>query len=204
MPRAIVRLAERPLTTKFGSWREILYYDGTAESIALVHGEVSGQEEVPCRVHSACISAHVFNSIECDCREQMAASQATIQEHGRGVVIWLDQEGRANGHFALMLATQLSAEEGIPQTEAYRRLGYGDDQRHYEQATAILYDLRVTSVRLLTNSPAKAGAIAGDGIKVANLLPVAVDLERHPQLRDYYRDKINHGHILDMPTGTER
>ena len=200
----IKRLADRELKTKFGTFTEVLYYDGQRESIALVMGDIENGENVLCRVHSHCIGAHVFNSIECDCREQMAASQATIQEHGRGVVIWLDQEGRANGHFALMLATQLSAEEGIPQTEAYRRLGYGDDQRHYEQATAILYDLRVTSIRLLTNSPAKAGAIAGDGIKVANLLPVAVDLARHPQLRDYYRDKINHGHILDMPTGTER
>jgi GTP cyclohydrolase II len=201
MPAAIVRLAERSLTTKFGVWREILYYDGEAESTALVHGDVNGREAVPCRVHSACRSAHVFNSIECDCREQMAIAQAVIQDGGHGVVIWLDQEGRGNGHLALMLAARLAVQQAIPQTEAYRRLGYGADRRRYGQAAAILHDLDVTSIWLLTNSPAKAGALTADGVTVTGLLPVAVDLASHPQLREYYRDKSTHGHMLDVSPG---
>ncbi|MER7365077.1 hypothetical protein [Nonomuraea wenchangensis] len=204
MPQSIVRLAERPLMTKFGRWREILYYDGLAESVALVYGEVAGREEVPCRVHSACLSAHVFNSVECDCREQMAAAQATIRDHGRGLVIWLDQDGRANGHLALMRATQLSAKEGINQTEAYERLGYSGDRRRYDQATAILRDLQISSILLISNSPAKAKLIADDGIRVVDLLPVAVNLASHPQLRDYYRDKVVHGHILDIALDSEQ
>ncbi|MGH3974642.1 MAG: GTP cyclohydrolase II [Pseudonocardiaceae bacterium] len=202
MPIAIVRLAERSLMTKFGVWREVLYYDGTAESMALIYGDVAGREAVACRVHSACISAHVFNSIECDCREQMAISQAIIQDRGCGVVIWLDQEGRGNGHFALMLAARLAAEQAISQTQAYLRLGYRDDRRRYEQATAILHDLGVGSVRLLTNSPGKASALAEGGVEIIGVLPVAVDLARYPQLREYYEDKITQGHRLDTPHGS--
>lgn len=192
----VARLAERPLTTSFGPWRELLYYNGQADSLALVYGQVDCQRAVSCRIHSACISSHIFNSIECDCREQMAMAQATIREHGRGVIIWLDQEGRGYGHLALMLAARLAAEQGIPQTDAYRRLGYGDDQRHYGTAAAILVDLGIESVRLLSNSPLKAKALSSAGIEVTEMLPVAVDLAEYPQLRTYYADKIARGHVL--------
>ena len=97
-----IRLAERNLKTKFGEFKEILYYDGQRESIALVMGDVENGEDVLCRVHSRCISAHEFNSIECDCREQMEISQFLIEQNGSGVVIWLDQEGKGNGHLALI------------------------------------------------------------------------------------------------------
>lgn len=193
---AIARLAERPLSTAFGVWREILYYNGLAESFALVHGQVAGRESVPCRVHSACVSSHIFNSIECDCREQMALAQAMIRELGHGVIIWLDQDGRGNGHLALMLVAKLSAEQGISQTDAYRKLGYGDDQRHYGAATAILHDLGVTSVRLISSSPAKVSALAAGGIEVTGLLPVSVDLDEYPQLRAYYADKVARGYAF--------
>ena len=98
----IIKIAEGNLKTKFGEYREYLFYDGLKESIALVMGDCEGAEDVLCRVHSSCIFAHVFNSIECDCREQMEISQQLINEAGRGVIIWLDQEGKANGHFALL------------------------------------------------------------------------------------------------------
>src|SRR4028119_208440 len=98
----IFRLAERDLKTKFGNFREILYYDGQSESIALVMGETEAQENVFCRIHSSCVSAHVFNSIECECREEMETSQSLIEQKGQGIIIWLDQEGKGNGHLALM------------------------------------------------------------------------------------------------------
>ncbi len=185
----------------FGTWREIFYYDGLTDSFALVYGQVADQPAVPCRIHSACLSAHVFNSIECDCREQMAIAQAMIQKLGYGVIIWLDQDGRGNGHLALMLAAKLSAETGIPQTDAYRHLGYGVDQRRYLAATAILRDLAVASVRLISNSPAKASALGADGIEVIDMLPVAVDLADYPQLRAYYADKAARGHAFPANHG---
>ena len=92
----IRRLASRELKTKFGIFKEILYYDGIRESIAIVMGDVADGENVLCRVHSHCIGAHVFNSIECTCREEMEAAQATVEKEGRGVIIWLDQEGKGN------------------------------------------------------------------------------------------------------------
>src|SRR5687767_9897260 len=98
----IIRLAEGNLQTKFGDYHEILFYDGQKESIALIMGNVYGEEQVLCRIHSSCIAAHYFNSTECDCREQMEIAQRLIQQSGKGIIIYLDQEGKGNGHFALL------------------------------------------------------------------------------------------------------
>lgn len=200
-PPVIARIAERPLTTKFGTWQEILYYNGVTESFALLYGEITGRPAVPCRIHSACLSAHVFNSVECDCREQMAIAQAMIHKLGYGLIIWLNQDGRGNGHLALMLAAKLAAEMDIPQSEAYQRLGFGVDRRRYLEATAILRDLGVTSIRLISNSPAKASAMGADGIEVIEMLSAAVDLAEYPQLRAYYADKVARGHALPARQG---
>lgn len=194
----IRRLAERQLITSFGAWREVLYYDGKSECVALVYGEVAGEESVTCRVHSACISAHVFNSVECDCREQMALTQGIIQRRGRGIVIWLDQDGRGNGHLALMLAASRAQEQSIPQTQAYVELGYGADNRNYRQAAEALQDLAVESVELLSDSPAKAAGLEEHGIVVTGMTSVALDLARHPELRKYYLDKAARGYGIDV------
>ena len=95
-------MAEGNLKTKYGEYHEIMFYDGQKESFALIMGDVNGEEDVLCRVHSSCIFGHHFNSIECDCREQMEISQQLIQKEGKGIVIWLDQEGKGNGHYALL------------------------------------------------------------------------------------------------------
>lgn len=151
----IIRLSERELRTKFGSFTEILYYDGRSESIALVMGEVADADDVFCRIHSHCIGAHVFNSIECDCREQMASAQARIELEGRGVIIWLDQEGKGNGHLALMQSIPFK-KAGDPQAVAYEKAGFRADARDYQAAAAILADLQVRSVKLLANGSGKA------------------------------------------------
>lgn len=164
----IVRLAEGPLSTKFGSFQQILYYDGQKETIALVMGTVAGQENVLCRVHSQCLNAHVFNSVECDCREQMEQSQRLIQQAGRGVVIWLDQEGKGNGHMALLLSRKLK-DQGVPQAEAYRRLGYREDARSFTPAAEVLRDLGVRSIALLTDNPGKIDQLRRDGLVIAGV-----------------------------------
>src|SRR6476659_3926572 len=150
----IKRLADRKLKTKFGTFTEVLYYDGQKESIALVMGDVEGGEDVLCRVHSHCIGAHVFNSIECTCREEMEAAQALIEREGRGVIIWLDQEGKGNGHFALIESIPFKKEFG--QAEAYVKAGYQPDARSYRPAAQILAELKVKSIILLANNPEKA------------------------------------------------
>ena len=162
----IVRLAERDLKTRFGNFREILYYDGQAEAVALVTGDVEAQENVFCRIHSSCISAHVFNSIECQCREEMESSQSLIEQKGRGVIIYLEQEGKGNGHLALMASIPYK-KAGLSQSEAYRKAGFQADARSYRAAAEILSDLKVKSVVLLTNNAEKAEDLRSASIIVS-------------------------------------
>jgi len=196
----IIRLAEAPLHTRFGTFLEILYYDGQRESIAIVMGEVRGRDAVFCRLHSHCVSAHLFNSIDCDCREQMALAQALIERQGAGVIIWLDQEGRGNGHLALLRSRALQA-QGLSQTEAYVQLGYAADARAYAGAAAILRDLGVASVVLLTNSPHKTGSLQAAGIAIAGTRPLVLEAEARERLRDFYADKMAQGHWIHRAEG---
>ena len=163
----IIRLAERELRTKFGTFTEILYYDGRSESIALIMGDVAAQSSVLCRIHSHCIGADILNSIECDCREDFAMSQFLIEQEGRGVIIWLDQEGRGNGHLALMKSMPFK-KAGSNQSEAYVKAGFAPDARDYRDAVAILQDLKVISVVLLTNNREKAGDLSRGPVPVAD------------------------------------
>jgi GTP cyclohydrolase II len=169
-----IRLAERELKTRFGIFTEILYYDGQAESIALVKGDVANRENVFCRVHSACVGGHVFNSIECECADEMAAAQSLMQKEGRGIIIYLDQEGRGNGHLALMKSIPFK-KAGISQGEAYEKAGYRADARTYEPAAEILTDLKVRSVVLLTNNPQKADDLRNVSINVAETKQMKAD-----------------------------
>jgi GTP cyclohydrolase II len=161
----IKRLADRKLKTKFGTFTEVLYYDGQKESIALVMGDIENRENVLCRVHSHCIGAHVFNSVECTCREEMEAAQALIEREGRGVIIWLDQEGKGNGHLALIESIPYKKEFG--QAEAYVRAGYQPDARTYRPAAQILADLKVKSIILLANNPEKAAELRKEAVAVS-------------------------------------
>ena len=170
----IIRLAERELRTKYGAFNEVLYYDGQKESIAIVMGDVAEGEDVLCRVHSHCIGAHIFNSVECDCREQMAAAQSAIDREGRGVVIWLDQEGKGNGHLALMQSIPFK-KAGSPQAEAYVKAGFREDGRDYRVVRDILADLRVRSVVLLANGTGKADELRNEGVTVSGTRPLDLD-----------------------------
>lgn len=162
-----IRLSERDLRTKFGTFTEVLYYDGRSESIALVMGDVENGEDLLCRIHSHCIGAHVFNSVECTCREEMEGAQRLIECEGRGVIIWLDQEGKGNGHLALMESIFYKREFG--QAEAYVKAGYKADARSYRPAAEILRDLNVHSIVLLSNSPEKADDLKQVSINVTSV-----------------------------------
>ena len=168
----IKRLAERELITKFGIFTEILYYDGRQESIALVMGDVAGADALLCRVHSHCIGAHVFNSIECTCREEMKAAQKLIQEAGRGVIIWLDQEGKGNGHLALIESIPFKKEHG--QARAYEMAGYKGDARDYRAVAHILNDLEVRSIVLLARSESKVEDLRRESVIVSSIQPLDV------------------------------
>ncbi|MFY0603920.1 MAG: GTP cyclohydrolase [Flavobacteriaceae bacterium] len=164
----IVKLAESQINTKFGLFKEFLYHDGQRESHAIVMGDVEEEEEVLCRIHSLCIYGHYFNSIECDCREQMEISQQLIQKAGKGIVIWLNQEGKGNGHFALMKSAEFKR-AGVPQAEAYEKAGFQKDARDFTVAGEILNDLQVKSIKMLTDNPSKVTTLTVNGIEVVGI-----------------------------------
>ena len=174
----IIRLADRELNTKHGRFTEILYYDGQRESVALVMGEIQGGGDVLCRIHSACLGGHVFNSVECTCADEMAAAQETIQSAGRGLIIYLDQEGKGNGHFALMQSIPFKR-SGYSQAEAYEKSGYRADARTYEPSAAILRDLGITSIILMTDNPAKASELERLGIPVTSTQDISAKLSQN-------------------------
>ena len=185
----IVRLAQGKLRTKFGEFIEVLYYDGQKESIAIVMGDVKEGEGILCRVHSSCVSAHFFNSIECDCREQMEMSQFWIEKEGKGIVIWLDQEGKGNGHLSIVESRKLKA-QGISQADAYEQLGYKRDARDYTRAAEILQELGVKSVTLLTDNPQKAADLTAIGIQVTGTKPISLSANVNDAMLEEYQDKI--------------
>lgn len=190
-------LANGNLNTKFGEFTEYLFYDGRSESIALVRGDVASGTDVLCRVHSHCLPAHVFNSIECDCREQLALAQEKIAQAGRGLIVWLDQEGKGNGHMAELLSARYRS-EGVPQTEAYVRLGYQKDARSFVRAAEIIQYLGVGSVTLLTNNPAKVTALTEFGVTVSGSTELFIHPD-NPDLRRTYLDKVNNqNHAIPM------
>ena len=166
----IVKMAEGNLKTKYGEYHEILFYNGQKESFALIMGDVAGEEDVLCRVHSSCIFGHHFNSIECDCREQMEISQQLIQEAGKGIIIWLEQEGKGNGHFALLKSVE-HKRKGVPQAEAYEAVGFKRDARDYTQAADILNEIGIKSIRMLTNNANKVDTLTQHGINVVGIKP---------------------------------
>ncbi len=169
----IIKLTERNLKTKFGDFREILYYDGQKESIALVMGNIEAQEDVICRVHSACVSGHVFNSVECECQAEMETAQTLIQQKGQGVIIYLEQEGKGNGHLALM-ASIPHKKAGMIQSEAYKQAGFEADARSFRPAAEILAELKVRSVVLLTNNADKAEDLRKWSIDVSDTKEIRI------------------------------
>lgn len=193
----VVRIAEGTLETLFGKFLEVLYYNGQKESVALCMGDISNGENVLCRVHSSCLSAHVFNSTQCDCREQFAAAQKEIQKVGRGVIIWLDQEGKANGHFALLQSGRLK-DKGMFQTDAYEAIGFQKDARDFTPAAEILKDLGVRSIVMMTNNPNKVETLTRHGVIVTGTQ--ALNIEPDPsnvRLKQALLGKMNVGHRLD-------
>lgn len=169
----IFRLTERDLQTKYGIFREILYYDGQKESIALVMGNIENQADLICRVHSACVSGHVFNSIECECQAEMEAAQSAIQKMGKGLIIYLEQEGKGNGHLALMASIPYK-KAGMKQSEAYEKAGFEADARSFRPAAEILQDLEVKSIVLLTNNAGKAEDLRKWSINVSGTKEIGV------------------------------
>src|SRR5437764_6782964 len=171
----LTRYAEADLPTVYGPFRVYVYREGPASSpehqppehMAIVRGQVAGQSNVLARVHSECWTSEVLGSLKCDCRDQLDAALARIAAEGAGVVVYLRQEGRGIGLGNKIRAYDLQ-NHGADTVEANLRLGFEADARSYDIAAAILADLGVHSVRLLTNNPLKVAGLESAGVKVAD------------------------------------
>ena len=169
----LTRYAEADIPTAHGPFRLYVYRDASAptegpaeEHLAIVRGEVEGSS-ILCRVHSECWTSEVLGSLKCDCREQLDAALARVAAEGTGLVVYLRQEGRGIGLGNKVRAYAL-LEEGADTVEANLALGFEADERTYDLAAAILADLGVRSVRLMTNNPLKVAGIKSAGVTVAD------------------------------------
>jgi 3,4-dihydroxy 2-butanone 4-phosphate synthase/GTP cyclohydrolase II len=196
---AVQRQIEVQLPTTNGEFTLVSYVDrerplGSEPHLALTIGNLNGPEPVLTRVHSECLTGDVFGSSRCDCGEQLDRALSEVAKRGRGVVVYLRQEGRGIGLENKLRAYQLQ-DTGLDTVEANRRLGFQPDERDYGVAAAILRDLGVARVTLLTNNPRKVDGLVEHGIDVAGRQPLVVTPQ--PANLDYLEAKrLKFGHYL--------
>ena len=191
--KLIEKVTEADLPTDTGVWRMKLYrslVDGF-EHVALVKGEIS---ELPTmvRVHSECFTSEVLGSLRCDCREQLAAAMEMIEKEGKGVLLYIRQEGRGIGLANKLKSYQLQ-DQGLDTVEANEQLGFKPDLRDYGTGAQILKDLGLHQIKLLTNNPRKIVGLEGHGLQVVERLQL--EMPAHPHNEKYLkakRDKMGH------------
>jgi GTP cyclohydrolase II len=188
------RYAETLLPTAFGELRCVVYRGpGGLEHVAMVAGELTGDEPVLCRMHSECLTSEVLGSLKCDCKQQLDRALERIAREGRGVVLYLRQEGRGIGLGNKVRAYALQ-EQGHDTVDANRLLGLPDDARDYSVAAQMLQDLGVLQVALMTNNPAKVAGLEAAGVRVAEREDHVIDELPEPAVAylDAKRDRMGH------------
>jgi 3,4-dihydroxy 2-butanone 4-phosphate synthase / GTP cyclohydrolase II len=195
--KLVRRVSEARIPTDFGDFTAYAYQsvlDGT-EHLAVVLGDVAGQPDVLVRVHSECLTGDVFDSLRCDCGTQLKAAQARIAEEGRGVIVYLrGHEGRGIGIGHKLRAYQLQ-EQGRDTVEANLELGFPPDSREYGIGAQILVDLGITTMRLMTNNPAKYGGLAGYNLEIVERVPL-MSVPNDENLRYLLTKREKMGHLL--------
>jgi 3,4-dihydroxy 2-butanone 4-phosphate synthase/GTP cyclohydrolase II len=167
--RLVHRVAETRLPTPWGDWKIVGYRNDvdSAEHVAMVYGDIGDGEEVLVRMHSKCLTGDVFGSGRCDCQWQLHTAMEMIAREGRGVVVYLDQEGRGIGLLNKLKAYELQ-DAGADTAEANERLGFKPDLRNYGIGAQILIDLGLKSIRPVTNNPKKLVGLEGYGLRVSD------------------------------------
>jgi 3,4-dihydroxy 2-butanone 4-phosphate synthase/GTP cyclohydrolase II len=194
--RLVHRVAEARLPTEHGDWRIVGYRNDvdSREHVALVFGELGDGENVLARMHSKCLTGDVFHSLRCDCGWQLSKAMEMIAAEGKGVIVYLDQEGRGIGLLNKLKAYELQ-DSGADTVEANEQLGFKPDLREYGIGAQILLDLGLQSIRPITNNPRKMVGLEGYGLRVKERVPIVQPT--HEENADYMktkRDKL--GHLL--------
>ena len=192
----VEKIAEADLPSKYGHFRIHAYesrLDGKCH-LAIVKGDVKGKKNVLVRVHSECLTGDALGSLRCDCGEQLAVALKRIEAEGEGMVLYMRQEGRGIGLGNKMRAYELQ-DGGKDTVEANVLLGFAPDERDYGIGAQILADMGLTTIRLMTNNPAKRAGLEGYGLKIVDRVPLEVPTNKYNKA--YMRvKKTKMGHIL--------
>ncbi len=200
--RLVQRVTETVMPTEFGEWKVIAYRSviDPDEHIALVMGDIPGDSPPLVRVHSSCVTGDVFGSMRCDCGEQLRACMKKIAEEGRGVIVYMRQEGRGIGLHNKLRAYGLQ-DKGLDTVEANVALGFPADRRDYGVGMQILRDLGLTDIRIMTNNPAKRAGLEGHGLRMVERVPVIVEPNAH-NVRYLETKRRKLGHMLPAREGS--
>lgn len=195
--KLVEKVCEAELPTRWGHFRVLTYKDRLTgqEHLALVKGELSPDEPVLVRVHSECLTGDALGSLRCDCGDQLHAAMEAVDKAGKGVVLYMRQEGRGIGLLSKVCAYHLQ-DQGLDTVEANLKLGYPPDLREYGIGAQILVDLGVQRIRLLTNNPRKVVGLSGYGLEIVERLPLEVEPNPH-NLRYLQAKKEKLGHQLE-------
>ena len=190
----IEELVRVNMPTKFGNFSLAAFKEklSGAEHLALIKGDWQKDEPILTRVHSSCFTGDILGSFRCDCGEQLHKAMQMVQEEGKGVILYMNQEGRGIGLINKLKAYKLQ-EQGMDTVEANLHLGFGMDERDYGVGAQILRQLNVTKLKLMSNNPRKRAGLAGYGLEITEIVPI--EIQSNPHNEKYLqtkRDKLGH------------